>query len=278
MSKVCGICGKQIKFLTDNLKFKDGYLDGNCLAKLGLSSTRFSDIGWSEEHTIDEAKELINNNIKIDSKAEKAKLKEQKKINKAENKAKYETIKKRYIDHKSKISGKMHADFVDEMIYFEKTLFTDFREISFDDVVSFTPIERGKHESKHHRGARGLVGGVLAGGVGAVIGASTGGKDYDILSELSILIILKNGDNYKLKYLNTETKADSWTSKLARSDFENGISILSNIVAKNNSTAKYENTVVNSGSLEIRELKSLLDDGIITQSEFDMKKKQILGL
>lgn len=29
---------------------------------------------------------------------------------------------------------------------------------------------------------------------------------------------------------------------------------------------------------EIRKLKSLLDDGIITQSEFDAKKKQLLGL
>jgi hypothetical protein len=29
---------------------------------------------------------------------------------------------------------------------------------------------------------------------------------------------------------------------------------------------------------EIRQLKSLLDDGILTQDEFDAKKKQLLGL
>ena len=29
---------------------------------------------------------------------------------------------------------------------------------------------------------------------------------------------------------------------------------------------------------ELRALKSLLDDGIITQAEFDAKKRQILGL
>lgn len=30
--------------------------------------------------------------------------------------------------------------------------------------------------------------------------------------------------------------------------------------------------------LEIRELKDLLDDGILTQEEFDAKKKQLLGI
>ncbi|AVK98993.1 SHOCT domain-containing protein [Lysinibacillus sphaericus] len=29
---------------------------------------------------------------------------------------------------------------------------------------------------------------------------------------------------------------------------------------------------------EIRELKDLLDDGILTQEEFDAKKKQLLGI
>lgn len=39
-------------------------------------------------------------------------------------------------------------------------------------------------------------------------------------------------------------------------------------------------TVINapSGADEIRKYKQLLDDGIITQSEFDAKKKQILGI
>lgn len=32
------------------------------------------------------------------------------------------------------------------------------------------------------------------------------------------------------------------------------------------------------GINQIRELKSLLDDGIITQEEFDMKKKDLLGI
>ena len=46
---------------------------------------------------------------------------------------------------------------------------------------------------------------------------------------------------------------------------------------------KNTSTVINqyqslSGAEELRKFKQLLDDGIITQEEFDAKKKQILGL
>ena len=42
--------------------------------------------------------------------------------------------------------------------------------------------------------------------------------------------------------------------------------------------AAYRSAPAAPASQDLRELKSLLDDGIITQAEFDAKKKQILGL
>lgn len=44
------------------------------------------------------------------------------------------------------------------------------------------------------------------------------------------------------------------------------------------SVSPVQNNSVTAVADEIRSLKSLLDDGIITQSEFDAKKKQLLGL
>lgn len=38
------------------------------------------------------------------------------------------------------------------------------------------------------------------------------------------------------------------------------------------------NTQIKSEAEQIRELKDLLDDGILTQAEFDLKKKKILGI
>ena len=43
-------------------------------------------------------------------------------------------------------------------------------------------------------------------------------------------------------------------------------------------TTNNQTSVSGSSASEIREFKQLLDDGIITQEEFDAKKKQLLGL
>ena len=42
--------------------------------------------------------------------------------------------------------------------------------------------------------------------------------------------------------------------------------------------AATENPPVEKGTDDIRKYKELLDSGIITQEEFDVKKKQLLGL
>lgn len=44
------------------------------------------------------------------------------------------------------------------------------------------------------------------------------------------------------------------------------------------STGKSKNAPANGTAKELREYKKLLDDGIITEAEFDAKKKQLLGL
>ncbi|MFT8493533.1 MAG: SHOCT domain-containing protein [Liquorilactobacillus nagelii] len=57
-----------------------------------------------------------------------------------------------------------------------------------------------------------------------------------------------------------------FTSKIENDDSENAKDI--------NSSKRY----ISDDSAKLRELKQLLDDGIITQAEFDAKKKQILGI
>ena len=52
------------------------------------------------------------------------------------------------------------------------------------------------------------------------------------------------------------------------------------VQSKINSINNQQTTVINptSGADELRKFKQLLDEGIISQEEFDTKKKQILGL
>lgn len=185
-------------------------------------------------------------------------------------------IKERLKQNKAEKVKFTYFDFVDKKVCFDTALLerdTNFKVVDFSDIVGFTPIEHsGGHVSKHHRGSRALVGGMIAGKTGAVIGALTGGKEFDKIAELSIVVHFKDGSDKKLFFVNDE-KSDSLLAQNGKKDFDRTSILLTKIMDanKNNvNTASYKD--------ELRELKSLLDEEIITQEEFDEKKKQILGL
>ena len=175
----------------------------------------------------------------------------------------------------------MHADFVDRKVLFEKNLTTSPLVISFNDIISYTPTVNGHSVSKHHRGTRGIAGGLIAGPIGAVVGASTGGKDYDVINDAHITISFKDGTSRALKYVTTDYKSDSLMFKALIKDYYAGISILDAIIADNkqavDNTANASTTQA-IDTEELTKLKRLLDNGIITQKDFDTKKKQILGI
>lgn len=195
---------------------------------------------------------------------------------KKEQKEYIKKTKEKFKQHKAEKVGLIYFDFIDKKICFDTAVFeknVNFKVIDFSDVVSFTPIERnGGHVSKHHRGTRALVGGMIAGGTGAVIGASTGGKEFDKIAELSIVVHFKDGSDKKIFFINDE-KSDSLLAQQAQSKFDRTSILLTKVVNANKNNingSSYKN--------ELEELKTLLDEGIITQEEFTAKKKQILGL
>jgi len=185
-------------------------------------------------------------------------------------------IKDRLKQNKAEKVGQVYFDFVDKKICFDTAFFennANFKIVNFSDVVSFTPIERnGGHVSKHHRGSRALLGGMLAGGVGAVMGASTGGKEFDKIAELSIIVYFKDGSDKKL-FFTSDEKSDSLIAQLEQDRFDRTSVLLTKVMNANKNN-------INSTSYkdELEDLKILLDKGIITQEEFAEKKKQILGL
>lgn len=185
-------------------------------------------------------------------------------------------IKERLKQNKAEKVGLTYFDFIDKKVCFDTALLeknVNFKIVNFSDIVGFTPIERnGGHVSKHHRGSRALVGGMIAGGTGAVIGASTGGKEFDKIGELSITVLFKDGSDKKLFFINDE-KSDSLLAQQAQSRFDRTSILLTKVV-----NANKNNINGTSYKDELEELKALLDEGIITQEEFTEKKKQILGL
>lgn len=80
----------------------------------------------------------------------------------------------------------------------------------------------------------------------------------------------------RIPILQKKTKTSSNKYRQATEDVENIISILENQVKK----LEKNNNINNTKSIadEIRDFKTLFDDGIITNEEFEQKKKDLLGI
>ena len=181
--------------------------------------------------------------------------------------------------------GKYLFDDTRRQILKKKSFLFDPEFYNYSDIISYRINQQGHNENKKHGITRALVGGALAGGVGAIVGATTGGKQTDYIDHLGIIVNLKNGNNFEIVFIRKidEIKSNSFTARSIISDVNSLISLLDAIIAKNQSLA---NTTISSNNQakvdstadEIRKYKKLADDGIITQDEFSAKKKQLLGL
>ncbi|GEM_PF-701053 len=162
-------------------------------------------------------------------------------------------------------------------------LIKSYTVIDYDDIVSYELLEDGGAVMSGGIG-RAAVGGLLFGGVGAIVGASTGQTSNSTCSNLQIKITLNNPSNpthyFKLINKYTWKKTDSFFQSRYK-DAQDICSKLDLIIRENEQKANAsssENTTPSGPTEELRKYKALLDDGIITQEDFNQKKKQILGL
>lgn len=154
---------------------------------------------------------------------------------------------------------------------------------NYSDIVDFELLEDGESITKGGLG-RAIAGEVLFGGIGAVVGGVTGSKKTkSVCTSLKIKITVNDIENpvVYVTFLSTENKKDGILYKTAYKSAQECLSVLQLICnkqeeAENDNNANTTNTV--SSADEILKYKGLLDSGIITQEEFDAKKKQLLGL
>lgn len=151
---------------------------------------------------------------------------------------------------------------------------------NYSDIVDFELLEDGESITKGGLG-RAVAGGVLFGGVGAIVGGVTGGKkSKSVCNSLKIKITVNDIKNpvVYINFLSTATKKDSFTYKNAYKLAHECISVLQLICNDQKPSEEDISVSLISGADEILKYKNLLDNGIITQEEFDAKKKQLLGL
>lgn len=146
----------------------------------------------------------------------------------------------------------------------------------YHEVLGYTPIFVGGKIKKHHGITRAVVGGVIAGPVGALVGAGTGGKEFESAKRLGFTLNLTDNRFVDILLITTETKLDSFTGKIASDEYNKLIGKFDQILAAN--TQAQTGSVSPSTPDELRKYKELLDEGIITQEEFDAKKKELLDL
>lgn len=147
---------------------------------------------------------------------------------------------------------------------------------SYSDIIDFELLEDGTSVAKGGLG-RAVVGGLLFGGVGAVVGGVTGGKKAnEICTNLKVKITVKDMDS-PTEYINlitTPTKKSGIIYKSSYSIAQNILSLLQ--VMCDNVQVPVEESI--SVADELKKFKELLDSGAITQEEFDNQKAKLLSL
>ena len=149
----------------------------------------------------------------------------------------------------------------------------------YKDILDFELLEDGTSIIKGGL-ARSVVGGAIFGGVGAVVGGVTGNrKVHQKCNSLKIKITLNRTD-MPIIYINLISKPIEKYYEAYKDAYNNAQKILSllqiicNQVMEDNSSV--EKTNYFSVADEIRKFKQLFDDGIISEEEFNTKKKQLL--
>lgn len=129
---------------------------------------------------------------------------------------------------------------------------------------------------------RSILGGVLSGGVGAIIGGTTGTKTQtQNISSIDLKVIINDTKTpvFKINFLNLKTKKGSFIYKKAYGEVENWHGILSGLIRQGNTES--ENTKKEPENIsvadEIKKMRELLDSGVLTNDEFEKQKTKLLG-
>ena len=151
---------------------------------------------------------------------------------------------------------------------------------NYCDILNYELLEDGNSISTGGVG-RALVGGALFGGVGAIVGGSTGHKSKQTCTRLQIKITL-NDVNDPVKYINFingSVRKDYYAYRQAFDSAQKVLSTLDIICNPKEQLGELKDDSKNEKSIpeQIKEYKELLDSGAITQEEYNKKKKQLLG-
>lgn len=193
----------------------------------------------------------------------------------------------------TEISGQFHAtrsvgkylEIDEDKQLWRSCVFSEYTLFSFSDILSFKLLENNGVITEGGIGSA-LVGGALFGATGAVVGAVVGKNTESVLTDMHISVSMKHVTHSQVDiYIVKPGHGCVSSSGLEYSKYRNiaqeVLSLLTIMTQKSDQEkqiANTENIIQPSSADEIRKFKQLLDEGIISEEEFNLKKKQLIGL
>ena len=152
----------------------------------------------------------------------------------------------------------------------------------YDEIIDYEFTENGEQITTGGLGSA-VAGGLLLGSTGAIVGSNVGKKKSKTsINSMQIRISLSNKYRNQILIdllpLKSEIKSGSLAYTSYKSQADKLVSFLDSLCNKVNAATHSSTESHVSEADEILKFKSLLDSGIISQEEFEAKKKQLLGL
>lgn len=264
LMNTCMVCGTKLSLRTGKIPLVDGSLCRKCFSNLGLPVSEWEYVyPVTRNYTFEQIKEIIKE------------FGEKRKENE-------ETIAS-FVPTYSPTTYAQFNDDTKKMILARKLKMSyqpvDYTAFDYSQIVDYSLLEDGSSIASGGVG-RAAVGGLLFGAAGAVVGGVTRGykstctslqikltvKDY-VAPAFFITLISKEIIKSSLAYMTVLKQAET---------------ILSKLQLITEATTISESSSDQNGAIDvteqIRKFKGLLDDGIITQEEFILKKKDLLNL
>ncbi len=169
-----------------------------------------------------------------------------------------------------------------KFVYRNGTIYSKARK--FSDIINYEVYENGKSCVKGSAGSA-LVGGVFFGLTGLIVGSNVSRNINEECNQLKLIIRINdfNCPQIVINYAyNAALSKSSTTYNNMKDNLQSVCSMLEYMINKRtleqSSMLKQEVVTPKSDKEQLTELKEMLDDGLITQEDFEKKKKQILGL
>ena len=157
---------------------------------------------------------------------------------------------------------------------------------NFSDLINYEVYENGKSQLQGRAGSA-LIGGAFFGLGGLIVGSSMSRNINEKCNQLKLIIRLNdfNCPQIVITYIdNVDWDKNGWIYRNMKENLQAVCSMLEYMLnektLEQSAMIKQEEKGIEtkSNKEQLQELKEMLDDGLITQEDFEQKKKQILGL